>query len=173
MNKYAIRNTQYVIRGFTLIELLVVISIIGILATLLIANIGGVRERARDARRKNDLNQIQKALEMYKNDQSIPIYPDATTIDGLEDDLEPKFMKEVTHDPKCSYNSTDDIWECTGDWPDYSYARDATDSLKYTLWTCLENKSDQQKDAVGTSPATCVSACQTSGLGVCFSRSEP
>jgi prepilin-type N-terminal cleavage/methylation domain-containing protein len=161
-------------KGFTLIELLVVISIIGILATLLIANIGGVRARARDARRKNDISQIQKALEMYKNSQKPPEYPAGSgEVTVLEGALETDYMQDVPHDPKCSYNSTDDVWECTGDWPDYYYTLDETDSLKYTLWTCLENKSDQQKDAVGTSPAACVSACQTSGLGVCFSRTEP
>jgi len=54
--------------GFTLIELLIVIAIIGILATLLITNLQGVRERARDARRKSDLNSIQQSLRLYYND---------------------------------------------------------------------------------------------------------
>ena len=154
--------------GFTLIELLVVISIIGILATLLIANIGGVRERARDARRKSDLNQIQKALELYKNSQKPPEYSEATDIEGLATDLQPDYIQEVPHDPKCSYNSTDDLWECTG-WLDYSYTPDGTDSLKYTLWTCLENRSDQQQD---TDQSGCPSAC-TSLDGVCLTKSEP
>ncbi|HUV43179.1 MAG TPA: type II secretion system protein [Patescibacteria group bacterium] len=141
-------------RGFTLIELLVVISIIGILATLLIANIGGIRERARDARRKSDLNQIQKALEMYKNSQKPPEYPTGTGyISFLEGALETDYMQDVPHDPKCSYNETLGDWECTGDWPDYSYALDAADSLKYTLIVCLENASDQQKD--GTKNTYC------------------
>lgn len=159
-------------KGFTLIELLVVISIIGILATLLIANLGGVRERARDAKRKNDLNQIQKALELYKNSQSTPEYPETGDVEDLAADFEPDFMEDVPHDPKCSFDSTSGDWECTGSWPDYNYARDETDSLKYVIWTCLENKSDQQKDMAGASPADCVSACQTSGLGVCLSRRE-
>ena len=51
--------------GFTLIELLVVISIIGLLAGLVISNVAGVRERARDVERKTDLDQIKKALRMY------------------------------------------------------------------------------------------------------------
>lgn len=155
-------------RGFTLIELLVVISIIGILATLLIANIGGVRERARDAKRKSDLNQIQKALELYKNSQKPPEYSEATTVEGLAADLEPDYMQEVPHDPKCSYNSGDDIWECTGDWPDYSYTLDDTDSLKYIIWTCLENRSDQQQDI---DQSTCPSSCADLN-GVCITRSE-
>jgi general secretion pathway protein G len=57
-------------KGFTLIELLVVIAIIGMLSALLVPNFMGARERARDAQRKSDLKQIQKALEMYRQDQT-------------------------------------------------------------------------------------------------------
>jgi prepilin-type N-terminal cleavage/methylation domain-containing protein len=51
--------------GFTLIELLVIISIIGLLSVLAIVSLNTARMSARDARRKSDLKQIQKALEMY------------------------------------------------------------------------------------------------------------
>src|SRR3990172_8355428 len=54
--------------AFTLIELLVVISIIGLLATLLVANFNAVRARARDAQRKSDVRNIQPALRLYYND---------------------------------------------------------------------------------------------------------
>lgn len=52
-------------RGFTLIELLVVISIIGFLATASMVVFNSVRMKARDARRKADLTQIKKALDLY------------------------------------------------------------------------------------------------------------
>lgn len=55
--------------GFTLIELLVVISIIGILATMLLANLNSTRGRARDAVRKSDLRQLVSALRLYYNDE--------------------------------------------------------------------------------------------------------
>lgn len=55
-------------KGFTLIELLIVITIIGILAALVITNVQGVRERARDARRKSDLTSIKSSLRLYYND---------------------------------------------------------------------------------------------------------
>lgn len=51
--------------GFTLIELLVVISIIGVLASVVLASLNSARGKARDARRKVDLNQIRTALEFY------------------------------------------------------------------------------------------------------------
>jgi len=60
--------------GFSLIELLVVISIIGVLSAVLTANFMGMRERARDAQKIQDLYAIKNALRMYYNDkQTYPV----------------------------------------------------------------------------------------------------
>lgn len=148
-------------RGFTLIELLVVISIIGILSTLLMANVGGVRERARDVQRKSDINQIQKALEMYKNSRKPPSYPNDPS------DLTAEQIKTLPHDPKCGWDSTNEV--CTTNWPDYDYTIDpgsTGDTLTYQIVACLENKSDQQKD----SPLV---DCGPDDKGATFTRYEP
>jgi len=55
-------------KGFTLIELLVVISIIGVLSGLVMVTMQDMRAAARDARRKQDLVQIAKAVELYNID---------------------------------------------------------------------------------------------------------
>ncbi len=55
-------------RGFTLIELLVVIAIIGILSAVVLASLNAARGRANDARRLQDLQQIAKALTIYRID---------------------------------------------------------------------------------------------------------
>jgi prepilin-type N-terminal cleavage/methylation domain-containing protein len=61
-------------KGFTLIELLIVIAIIGILSGLIITNVQGIRERARDSRRKTDLNSLRQSLRLYYNDAgSFPV----------------------------------------------------------------------------------------------------
>ena len=61
--------------GFTLIEILIAIAIVAILVSFMMPNFVGIRTRARDTRRKSDLSQIQKALELYKSDQNPPAYP--------------------------------------------------------------------------------------------------
>ena len=52
-------------KGFTLFELLVVISIIGILLALGAVSFSAAQKRARDARRREDMDSVQKALEQY------------------------------------------------------------------------------------------------------------
>ena len=150
--------------GFTLIELLVVISIIGILSTLLMANVGGVRERARDAQRKSDINQIQKALELYKNSIKPPEYPDDLPA------LTTEQIKSLPHDPKCGWDPDPDVEACTTTWPDYDYAKawdtENPDALTYRIIACLENKSDQQKDNPSVD-------CGPDDKGVTFTRYEP
>ncbi len=61
-------------RGFTLIELLVVVAIIGMLSSVVLASLNTARGSARDARRGQDVKQIQTALELYYNtNNSYPI----------------------------------------------------------------------------------------------------
>lgn len=57
-------------RAFTLIELLVVIAIIGLLATLAAVSFSSSTAKARDAKRKHNLTQLQKILEMYYSDNN-------------------------------------------------------------------------------------------------------
>src|SRR3989344_3151289 len=67
-------------KGFTLIELLVVIAIIGMLASVVLASMSGVRERARDTRRLQDLRNIQTALELYYTDNKHYPYSCSTNV---------------------------------------------------------------------------------------------
>lgn len=52
-------------RAFTLVELLVVITIIGMLASIVLASVSKARVNARDTQRTAQVKQIQKALELY------------------------------------------------------------------------------------------------------------
>lgn len=127
-------------KGFTLIELLVVISIIGILSGLILTNFMGARQRARDAQRKANLREIQNALELYKGNQTPPSYPATSGWRTALSSGTTVYMKTVPNDPNCPGGT------CSGGWVDYSYARDTSDVLKYTLIACLENASDPQRD---------------------------
>ena len=150
-------NNETMKFGFTLIELLVVMVIIGLLAGLILPNYMSARERARDAQRKSDLEQIQKALELYKMDQSPPVYPanfnsiacgvcwsSGANCTGTI------YMPKFPCDPQSGAK--------------YTYTRNASDPLKYTLSACLENKSDPD----GTDDT---GRCPTSGKKIM--RTEP
>lgn len=52
-------------KGFTLVELLVTTSVIGIIMSVGLVIYQGSRQKARDARRREDLLTIQKAMEQY------------------------------------------------------------------------------------------------------------
>jgi prepilin-type N-terminal cleavage/methylation domain-containing protein len=52
-------------RGFTLIELLVTVAIIGLLAGLLLAALGSVRETARKTQAQKEVNEIGSAISTY------------------------------------------------------------------------------------------------------------
>ncbi len=63
--------------GFTLVELMVVIVIIGILTSIGIFAFQSSQQKSRDSRRKSELSQVAKALEMYNND--VGSYPASGT----------------------------------------------------------------------------------------------
>lgn len=52
-------------KGFTIVELLIVIVVIGILATLVIVTFTGIQQKARDSKRKTDINALDSHVEAY------------------------------------------------------------------------------------------------------------
>lgn len=133
-------------QGFTLIEMLVVISIIGILAVLISANLNSARSRARDTERKSDIKNIETALRLYYNDYGS--YPKGGAssnylIDGCGASGVAScswgsewnvgnvvYMQTLPADP-LSPNQV------------YRYQQGAT-SDNFTLQACMENGSDSQ-----------------------------
>ncbi|MBI4101079.1 type II secretion system protein GspG [Candidatus Microgenomates bacterium] len=112
--------------GFTLIELLVVVTVIAILVALTLPNLLVTQARARDDARKDDLKNIQQALESYFGDNVA--YP--TTQQGLAV-LEPDYMNDVPADPLGAL---------------YDYESSGT---TYTLTASLENPNDPSANQNG------------------------
>ncbi|MEJ2766441.1 type II secretion system major pseudopilin GspG [Photobacterium sp. MCCC 1A19761] len=67
-------------RGFTLLEVMVVIVILGVLASLVVPNLLGNKEKADQQKVVTDISALEQALDMYKLDNSV--YP--TTDQGLD-----------------------------------------------------------------------------------------
>ena len=65
-------------KGFSLVELLVVMFIIAVLTGVLLPNLMGARQKAKDAQKISDAGAIKDALRLYYNEsQSYPINREA------------------------------------------------------------------------------------------------
>lgn len=65
------KKSKNLVSGFTLLELLVVVAIIGILSSVVMVSLSNTRAKARDSKAINDMNQIQKALILYRDKYSV------------------------------------------------------------------------------------------------------
>ncbi|MFA0620614.1 type II secretion system major pseudopilin GspG, partial [Vibrio sp. 10N.222.49.A4] len=66
--------------GFTLLEVMVVVVILGVLASFVVPNLLGNKEKADQQKAITDIVALENALDMYKLDNSV--YP--TTDQGLD-----------------------------------------------------------------------------------------
>ena len=134
------KNRQDGERGFTLIELLVSISIIAILTALLTANFVGVRQRGRDGQRKSNLYQLQAALELYRSDNGIyPLTAAMTTCGGTLSSGGTVYIQKIPCDPSTSA----------------AYRYTSSNGTSYTLFACLENDNDSDKDTDPADASNC------------------
>src|SRR3989344_5746151 len=139
--KLEIRNWKFLSKkGFTLIELLVVISLIGVLTTLVLANLNAARERGRDTQRKADLRNIQTALRLFYNDQG-----------GYPASNNGQILGCVDGATVCTWNEEWSVGTMvymsilpTDPLPGIDYYYVQTDEDNYTLTACLENTSDDK-----------------------------
>lgn len=117
-------------KGFTLMEFLVVISIIAVLSTIGLITFQGTTTKTRDAVRKNDLNTLATALEIYfqKNQGKYILGSGSCQQDNANStfyaDIKQYIIGDVPKDPK------------TGD--NYCYEV-LNNGLNYALYAKLEN----------------------------------
>lgn len=113
-------------KAFTLLEILIVIVILGVISSFIIGNFITSLKKGRDARRKSDLEQIQKALEMYYEDKKS--YPSSLSFGNKLCETaacisgEKIYMQRVPNDPSTGKT--------------YAYESDGS---YYKLYACLEN----------------------------------
>lgn len=124
-------------KAFTLIELLVAISIIGILATLVSANLNSIRSRARDTQRKSDIKQYSTSLESFANLNN-GLYPSYIVAAGTQASADLCTSLNMTNCPDDPLLSPDPSY------PPYEYISDGTgagvtDATNYILWGKLES----------------------------------
>jgi type II secretion system protein G len=98
-------------RGFTLIELLVVIAIIGLLSSVVLASLNTARSKARDAERRQDLEQVSTALELRYSDTDS--YPSSAgwfnnpNHGGLDAALTTTYIPSIPDDPTLGSTAID------------------------------------------------------------------
>lgn len=151
-----------------MIELLVVISIIGLLSSVVLSSLNTARVKARDAKRKSDLHQIQLALTLYYDAYgTYPPEKPQTSCGGSDswassngncggqwlttDANFYQFMPSVPIDPvnigtNAGWGNNNNVYSYAG-----SLSAHISNYQDYELLTQLENSSD--KDRCATKPA--------------------
>jgi prepilin-type N-terminal cleavage/methylation domain-containing protein len=126
-------------RAFTLVELLVVIAIIGLLSTVAVVALEQSRVNARNAKRKGDLIQISKALELYYADHDA--YPTTSgsffgtcsnagskgVNDWIPGLVSEGYMAQLPQDPTNRLSPSVPVPPCEAAWACYVYRSNGTD----------------------------------------------
>ena len=156
--------------GFTIVELLIVIVIIGILAALVITQILGATQQARDTDRKNSINSINTQLEAYRAQKgAYPAVGDINSAswreknnfnagdsakalkDPMGDESELSGSQPTTTNRVYGYIAQGDAaGECISPTDVDGDPVAGNHCTSYNLIALLENKSDSQKDGTIT-----------------------
>lgn len=123
-------------QGFTFIEVLVVTTIIAVLTAVGVSNFGVANKKARDGKRKGDLEQIRAALELYYSDESD--YPASLSFGSDFSSATETYMEVVPSDPKDDQNYV------------YSYG-----SRSFDLYALLEIETGDSYVGTDCGPGIC------------------
>lgn len=147
-------------KGFTLIEILITVTIIAILTAIGIVSYNSVNKRARDAKRKSDLEQIRSALEIFRND--FGSYPGTaegfialTSLDPGDGTgpLVPDYLPGLPMDPKSTTSVPIPYYYDPVGYPG------ATAFYSYCLCANLENSQDAGNQCPDVTPPAETNYC--------------
>ncbi len=166
-------------KAFTLIELLVVIAIIGILSSTGFIAFGNAQKQARDAQRKNDLNQVKKALIAARNDCTASAYYPSIDTTGLSTNsdyyielstnlVSAKYIKATIQDPKNASPYLYEFWYNTQTANGCPSITDTNGTDKFTLKAKLESTNDPDSTKSYTSCSDIPAALQATNDGLYF-----
>lgn len=131
-------------KGFTLVEILVVMAILLIMVMILVGILNPIAlvNKARDSRRKKDLNRIKVAFEEFYNDKGC--YPNETT------------RRQLTDENNCGSDIFEDWlkpWPCDPNGKSYEIwtGYDVDCPQMFKILTVLENKNDVAINIAGVS----------------------
>jgi general secretion pathway protein G len=146
-------NIHKLNKGFTLLELLTVMAILTVLAGIIFGNFTNALMKSRDSKRKQDLDYVSKALEVYYSENNVYPSPDPILTGGMnwaqafqDTNAVPKvYMQKLPADPAASNG--------------YNYVYQS-DSTFYKLYSCLENNQDSGYNAINPNPVpNCGNRC--------------
>lgn len=147
---------RYPQEGFTLIELLVVMGVLGVIIGSAFFTLNPLEQlqKSRDAERKNDLAQVQRALETFYNDYGR--YPENTSEYKIDEDTTAGVSEVIWGDSWAPYITTLPKDPTSG----RRYVYSSADSQSYRVYASLE-RGAKDSDACKPDGAVCDNAPPT------------
>jgi len=135
--------------GFTLQEILVVIALVALLITGVLALVDPMTQfkKARDSKRKSDLNKLRTILEDFYNDHGCYPLPTEICYDAATDDDIPCHICGEEADPLPNFSLP-----CNSSHPEEDYLYDVQDvscPQWYRIYTSLQWENDEDIIEVG------------------------
>lgn len=145
-NRSITQKKSWAQAGFTFIEMLTVTVLIAVLVSIATVSYVNASKSTRDSRRKQDLSQMQFALEAYKQtygefpEEGLGCgswsYPGCSSSGDWIIGLEPDYIVSLPQDPKQNGGSN------LADPEQFSYAYQKVSDTQFFLVAKLENTSD-------------------------------